>query len=527
MSLHLQNPERDIGPTEVSPWLARCFSGAALVLLAATTALEWRTIGARALAEFRIPIQPSPDDRVLNWMLQPNRELLAALQSFENRVENDGWLTPRLVPASQRFKLRTLHLGNESVVAGRAGWLHYRPDVDYVRGPGFLDPGRLARRARMPGMGRAPQPDPVPCMVDFAAQLKARGIHLILLPTPVKPELTADTLVGTASARVSNASFSAWLEQIQAAGIEVVDPAPLIGDGYLRADTHWTPEAMDRVASGLALRVSARLTSSAPTVYQRVAREVDGHGDLATMLKMEIPDERVTIQEVVTDTAGWQADPQAEVLLLGDSFSNIYAQEGLGWGSRAGLAEQLSYHLQRPVDRVVRNDAGSHATREMLARELGRGRDRLAGKKVVVWQFANRELTQGDWPIIPLVLRPAPPSTFLQPEAGSTLDISGLVAEISSLPVPGRVPYADHIAALHLVDLRGPGAVSVAGAYVFMWSMTNHVRTGVGLMRAGDEVRLRLRRWDEVAETLESYNRSELARDELMLAEPVWGEQLP
>jgi len=41
----------------------------------------------------------------------------------------------------------------------------------------------------------------------------------------------------------------------------------------------------------------------------------------------------------------------------------------------------------------------------MLAREMGGGVDRLAGKRVVVWQFAARELSAGDWRVIPL---PAP-----------------------------------------------------------------------------------------------------------------------
>jgi len=99
-------------------------------------------------------------------------------------------------------------------------------------------------------------------------------------------------------------------------------------------------------------------------------------------------------------------------LLLGDSFTNIYAvrsafaqsEDGvpLDWGESAGLAEQLSHHLGRPVDRIARNAGGSHSTRRDLARDLARGGDRLDGVRVVVWQFAVRELSHGDWPVIPL-----------------------------------------------------------------------------------------------------------------------------
>ena len=43
-----------------------------------------------------------------------------------------------------------LGAGNERVYPGRDGWLFYRPDVEYVTGRGFLDPGadRAAGRGR-------------------------------------------------------------------------------------------------------------------------------------------------------------------------------------------------------------------------------------------------------------------------------------------------------------------------------------------------------------------------------------------
>jgi alginate O-acetyltransferase complex protein AlgJ len=89
------------------------------------------------------------------------------------------------------------------------------------------------------------------------------------------------------------------------------------------------------------------------------------------------------------------------VLALGDSFCNIFSIPSLGWGMSAGLAEQLSYYLQRPMDRITMNDNGSYATRQELARESAGNPARLAGKKVVIWQFACRELAFGNWKDIP------------------------------------------------------------------------------------------------------------------------------
>ena len=68
----------------------------------------------------------------------------------------------------------------------------------------------------------------------------------------------------------------------------------------------------------------------------------------------------------------------------------------MGWGTSAGLAEQLSYALARPVDRLVQNDDAAFATRAMLAGDPAR----LTGKRVVIYQFAARELAFGDWRIL-------------------------------------------------------------------------------------------------------------------------------
>ncbi len=102
----------------------------------------------------------------------------------------------------------------------------------------------------------------------------------------------------------------------------------------------------------------------------------------------------------------WEPSTAADVLLMGDSFTNIFSLEGMGWGASAGLGAQLSFALQRPVDVIAQNDSGAFATRQSLSRELAAGEDRLAGKRVVVWEFASRELSVGDWK--PLTF-PVPP----------------------------------------------------------------------------------------------------------------------
>ncbi|MES1183271.1 MAG: hypothetical protein ABUL60_05620, partial [Myxococcales bacterium] len=175
---------------------------------------------------------------------------------------------------------------------------------------------------------------------------------------------------------------------------------------YLVQDTHFAPAYMERIASDLAklvsdLHVLPSLTDK-PALHA-VEQPASRVGDLVDMLKLPedqqvFQPQRVLIHQV-QDASGtpWEPDAAADVLLLGDSFTNIFTLEGMGWGSAAGLGPHLALALGRPLDVIAQNDSGAFATRQALSRELAAGQDRLAGKRVVIWEFASRELSVGDW----------------------------------------------------------------------------------------------------------------------------------
>jgi SGNH hydrolase-like domain, acetyltransferase AlgX len=261
----------------------------------------------------------------------------------------------------------------------------------------------------------------VPAIVQFHAQLAARGIELILLPVPgkasVHPEYFTPTFAQDTPG-LHNRSYRAFVRALEARGIRVFDPTDRLAafahthetPSYLATDTHWTPAAMESIAAALAQELRPLLPAApAAAVFRRDTALVTHLGDLGQMLKLPSgagwpAPETVEIHPVqpVAGGAVGAIDPTADVLLLGDSFANIYALGSLGWGASAGLAEHLALALNRPVDALRRNDAGAHATREMLAHEVASGCNRLAGKKVVVWEFAARELVQGDWKFLDL-----------------------------------------------------------------------------------------------------------------------------
>jgi alginate O-acetyltransferase complex protein AlgJ len=292
---------------------------------------------------------------------------------------------------------------------------------------------------------------------------------------------------------------------------------------------------MEDVARQLAETVRKTVALDVRTEkFSRREIKVVNRGDIDAMLRLPeewepYSREEVTIHPVLTRSATlWQPSDRAEVLLLGDSFSNIFSLAGMGWGEGAGLGEQLSYYLDRPVDVLLQNDGGAHATRELLSRELARGRDRLAGKKVVIWQFADRELSSGDWKMLSLRLEERSESEFYVPPSGARQRVRAVVAAVSPSPLPGSVPYKDNIITLHLVDIRDSDSGKEYGqALVYGWGMKDNRLTNLARVRVGEQITLDLVDWDSVQGKYSSYRRSTLDDEMLELELPVWGELAP
>jgi alginate O-acetyltransferase complex protein AlgJ len=464
------------------------------------------------------------------------------LKRVERSLENESLVSQWLLPRMQYLLTVLMGAGNEQVYLGHDPWLFYRADVDHVIGPPFLDSTRLKHRLQTSGI----QPDPIKGIVDFRNQLAARGIDLVVLPVSVKPSMEGEMLAmskanrAKASGALPNPSFNEFKARLEREKVRLFDPATiLIEQGknaplYLETDTHWRPETMEFVAKKLAdfLQLPPPAASTSPSI---VEKEIVARGDIAAMLKLTrgdkfFPAEKVTIRQVVTGNGLWRPTKDADVLLLGDSFSNIFSFEAMGWGESAGFAEHLSAALRRPIDCILRNSDASFATREILSNELARGRDRLAGKKLVIWEFATRELSFGNWKLLDLKLGEAKPSRFLSLKAGEAIEVNGMIEAISSVPRPGTVPYKDHIEAVHLVDVTGadsPDTTALhAQAVVYLWSMRDNVWTPAARLRPGEPVKLRLRPWPDVSAQYEKFNRTELEDSALQLEEPVWGEDV-
>ena len=427
---HVRSPREEqaheeVGQTAIGQAVARGLVGGFLALCCAIPAFELTHVlqgdeAARApwarLRQIPSEVSAHAADAAGAWrtLVAGNRAVLEGLHDFEDALEDEARLGQLLRPRAQRFLSEVLGAGNEQAYPGRDGWLFFRRDVESVTTRGLLDPDVLERRrASGDEWTTPPQPDPRPAILQFRDTLAAQGITLIVLPVPVKPTVHPERLArGFASPPdpPANPDQARLLQELRVTGVRVLDPSPLLYQSaqggatqYLGTDTHWRPEAMEMVAQALADEIrAAGVEAGSDPGYRAQAADVTSRGDILAMLDLPA-DQSFTAAETVTirritaaDGSPWRASRDADVLVLGDSFSNIYSLESMGWGTAAGFVEQLSFALRRPLDRIVQNDAGAYATREILRRE---GAERLRGKKVVVWQFAARELVFGDWRI--------------------------------------------------------------------------------------------------------------------------------
>lgn len=302
----------------------------------------------------------------------------SALREIEENLTSTSRLLGALRPLAGHLPVGAV-LADGKVLRGRDGWLFYRPGVAAA----------VARPAA--------QPDPVPAVVDFRAQLAARGVDMILVLVPNKESVYPEML---GARQGGNRVTERTLAALRAEGVEVIDlrgpllaakpaaPRPL----YLAQDTHWSPDGVAVAARVLAGHLAGRL----PTGTRDFPTEpvhVDWHGDLARMLgaSTTVPEPLETQQ-----VAGCVSDA-APLLLIGDSFLRVFQADRPG---NAGLAAQLARHLHQPVAQLAIDGGGATLVRQELARRP----ELLAGKKLVVWEVVERDfsLELDQWPIVPL-----------------------------------------------------------------------------------------------------------------------------
>jgi alginate O-acetyltransferase complex protein AlgJ len=461
-------------------------------------------------------------------LIAANRAALQGMEKFETSLEDSSALVDAVRPATLDALLRFGGAGSEEAYVGRDGWLFYRPDVDALMQPS----SKLETAARG--------------LAAFAADLAGRGIRLVFVATPGKASIHPEKIArGAGDAPLMPAGWdefaallaAAWNEEASARGLPeqpapvVIDPSKALREQalasgqpqYLLSDSHWSPAGMELVAAAIAGELGSAATSGPPAATD----EIDAVGDTARML--QLPDESPILQKQRVLTApvkDWAADRSSGILLLGDSYTNIYSSEDLGWGTRAGLAERVSHWLGAPVDRLSRNDAGALEARRMLAAEATKDPAWLEGKDVLVWQLSLREVVGGDWTPVELAgADAAKTGSFLVVPPAEPREVIATVVALGPVPKPGNTPYRDYLTAVHLSDLQDADGKNLDGdALAYVFTMRDNQLLPAADLQPGARARVRLVNYDEQAAQLDPLNRGELDDVDLMLETPNFAE---
>jgi alginate O-acetyltransferase complex protein AlgJ len=350
------------------------------------------------------------------------------IRKFEHDFQEQSLVFTALRPEVQATLTRALHASNAKVYPGKDNWLFYRQEIDYLTGPPFLDPAVLKQRANTGII----QPDPTGTILRLRSQLAKRGIQLLVMPIPAKATIYPEKLTNyRVEQPPQNPSYARFIQNLQAADVPVFDPTTVLLQAkrdngqllYVPTDTHWTPAAIVAVAQALGdvIKKSFALPARPPIIYTKETHECMAPDDLVRQLglpKNQSLYQRVKLPYIqINAPDGKPCTPMrdADILVLGDSYCGMYEPAG------AGLVQQLSYVLQRPVDGISVPNGGSFGARELLRKELLKGEDRLATKKLLIYEFNVRDFIMGDWRTIDLPIPAATPQPSPTPVVATKL----------------------------------------------------------------------------------------------------------
>ena len=330
------------------------------------------------------------------------------LRDVENQIEETSWFARNSRSLVQFIWFQLSGQPGENTLVGRDGWLFYLPTV------------RFLVESFPPGEALQPDfQDPFAAVIDFHGQLADRGIQLLVVPVPGKASIYPERVSSRADpGKIADSSHTLeFISRLNNAGIPTIDlfetfhREPLRdrstkgGHHYLFQDTHWTPEGAELAAQVVAERVLREgwVTAGSKEYVQKPV-PVARRSDILRMARSAsierlFPPQEVTCRQVVESDSGnlYQDDPDSPLLVLGDSFLRIYQTDD---PKAAGFLAHLARNLKRPVASIV-NDGGAST---LVRQQLRRNPDLLEGKKLVVWEFVERDLRFGTegWKKIPI-----------------------------------------------------------------------------------------------------------------------------
>ena len=316
------------------------------------------------------------------------------LRAFENKVEDENALVLAFRPKYQLAVWNVFKDPGEKVVlgAGEGRWLFYRQDVEFLVQPSPLD----VRSAKLD--------NPIQAILKFRDQLKAKGVELLVVITPGKPSIYPERLTGIDGLKLAGHG-KAILDSLTKLGLNTVDlytsllsakaDDAKLGALYLDDDTHWTPRGAELAAGEIAKKVNAMVDAGQVNIGEpsmdyvvsdSLADRMGDIGEMSGLNKFNV----FKAQQVTGHVVSPFKDDfrKSKILILGDSFSRIYQTDS---PVNAGWIAHFAKNISRPVSSIVSDGGASTLVREKLARKAGV----LKGKKLLIWEFVERDLRFG------------------------------------------------------------------------------------------------------------------------------------
>jgi alginate O-acetyltransferase complex protein AlgJ len=294
-------------------------------------------------------------------------------------------------------------MGDSLAIAGDDGWFFLRSELRHIGTGQFW--GEAAKK-----VSQASSPDkadPLPAILDFHEQLKAKGIELIMMPVPCKALVYPEKINKVASQRIDTA-HQQFFKVLEEKGVKVVDLGavfleeksnPRIPLLYCKSDSHWSPYACQVAAKQIKKQFKAPAwLDGKPERFTTKQEPRTITGDLADGKGSEV------LPTLVVQSRGASLEDKASpILLLGDSHTLVFHAGAELHGTGAGLADHLAAELGLAVDVIGVRGSGATSARVNLLRRIKADPRYLAGKKVVIWCFAAREFTESTgWSVLKL-----------------------------------------------------------------------------------------------------------------------------
>lgn len=343
------------------------------------------------------------------------------LRKYEKEMENSSIFAVAIRPVIRFANYAFFNDLGDKAILGKNGWMFYKPDVEYLYKPSVTD-----IRSKVVDYNSQPlKDDPVNAILNFKKQLAEMDIDLLVVIIPGKPSVYPDLI--NPNIRISEerkiSHSTDIMKLLKEKGIEVIDlfhpfiqarqQDSLFGDSlYLRTDTHWKTRGL-RIAASITAEAIKKKSwfndNSMKVEYIIDSVEIYRNGDVGLMtklpdfrihdLQLNLPLEKTKCYQVfsinrndsgqlISKTLYKDDYRKSRILILGDSFSRIYQTDeprGAGWISH------LAYEISEPVASIVNDGGASTIVRQTLSRKVSL----LKGKKLVIWEFVERDLRFG------------------------------------------------------------------------------------------------------------------------------------